>query len=165
MQKHSDRIDKRPPITGGAANGMGLGADPYWPKLDAMSMYGYQQPLMDHPRLSELDSREHGYGSVWDPRNSSAFTALAPTATNSSPAENKTSTYDSFKSNGQVSSLTFFSERRKTTCLYLFFLCIVVKTKNLTTDFLSGDEIRIARFRAQHFTFPDKKLRLGQAFG
>jgi hypothetical protein len=67
-----------------------------------MAMYGYQQPLMDHPRLAELDGRD--YSSVWDPRNSSAFTPLAATATNtnSSPAEaNKTSAYDSFKTNGQ----------------------------------------------------------------
>ena len=108
MQKHSDRLDKRPPITGGAGahNGMGLGPESYWPKLDPMAMYGYQQPLMDHPRLAELDGRD--YSSVWDPRNSSAFTPLAATATNtnSSPAEaNKTSAYDSFKTNGQVGEI------------------------------------------------------------
>jgi hypothetical protein len=100
MQKHSDRLDKRAPITGGPPNGMGLGPESYWPKLDPMSMYGYQQ--MDHPRLADLDGRDHGYSSVWDPRNSSAFTPLQPTATNTSAENNKTSIYDSFKTNGQV---------------------------------------------------------------
>ena len=107
MQKHSDRLDKRPPITGGPPNGMGLGPESYWSKLDHMSMYGYQQPLADHPRLSELDGRDHGYSSAWDPRNSSAFSPLQPPATHTSAENNKSSIYDSSqfqKPNGQVRS-------------------------------------------------------------
>ena len=105
MQKHSDRLDKRAPILGGPPNGVGPGPDYNWPKLDPMAMYtSYQQPLMDHSRLAELDGRDH-YTSVWDPRNSSAFTPLQPTATNTSADNNKTSPYDSFKTNGQVCTL------------------------------------------------------------
>jgi len=102
MQKHSDRLDKRAPILGGPPNGMVPGPEYNWPKLDPMAMYSsYQQPLMDHSRLAELDGRDHGYSSVWDPRNSSAFTPLQPTATNTSVENNKPSPYDSFKTNGQ----------------------------------------------------------------
>lgn len=95
MQKHSDRLDKRPPITGGPPNVMGLGAESYWSKLDPMSMYGYQQPVMDHSRLAELDGRDHGYSPAWDLRNSSAFTPLQPPVSNAEAENSKPSVYES----------------------------------------------------------------------
>ena len=74
MQKHADRVDKRPPITAGPGHsGMGGLGDPYWPKMDPMAaMYGYQPGLAEH-RL-ELE-RDQGYSVAgWDPRYTLYFT-------------------------------------------------------------------------------------------
>ena len=74
MQKHADRVDKRPPITAGPGHsGMGGLGEPYWPKMDPMAaMYGYQPGLAEH-RL-ELE-RDQGYTVAgWDPRYTLYFT-------------------------------------------------------------------------------------------
>ena len=43
MQKHSDRMDKRPPVNCAPGPGIsGLGGAEYWPKLDMSALYqGY----------------------------------------------------------------------------------------------------------------------------
>jgi len=79
MQKHADRVDKRPPISAGPGHAMPGLADPYWPKMDplaAMQAWQGYQPVLD-PRLGELEAqaRDQGYGG-WDPRTSSAFSPL-----------------------------------------------------------------------------------------
>ena len=109
MQKHSDRMDKRAPVNcHGGPNGLpGLGAD-YWTKLD-MSVYSYQHQLGEHPRLPELpDSRD--YSSVWDSRNSSAFSPLQPTLTNTTAAEIS-------KPSPVYDSLQFQKQNVRTVCL------------------------------------------------
>ena len=146
MQKHSDRMDKRAPVNcGGAGNGLpGLGAD-YWPKLD-MSVYSYQHQLGDHPRLAELpDSRD--YSSVWDTRNSSAFSPLQQTLTNTSAAEisKPSAVYDSLQ----------FQKQNVRKCLGL----IGFNNKNYCQDLKTGAGINIplSQLRTMQLTGADAK--------
>ena len=103
MQKHSDRTDRRPPINCGPANGLSL-TESYWPKLQDMSLYGYGVP--DHSRLPELGDTRDVAGYNWDTRNTSAFSPLQPSVTQSTAEVGKTtsSPFDPQfqKHNGQV---------------------------------------------------------------
>ena len=118
MQKHADRIDKRPPIGPGANMELGLPTgDPYWPKMDPMAMYGYQQPaIMDHIRLNdrEFDSRDVLGPAVpsttpWtDTRTTSS--AFSPLQANTANAGNRANSfYDTLpfsRASSQVRCLT-----------------------------------------------------------
>ena len=116
MQKHSDRMDKRAPVS--QAGGIpGLGGPDYWSKLDMSALYqgyggmaGPEQPrLPDIPLTSHPEAREY-WSAPGDPRNTSAFShvgapgATAVTHTTSALTEVSRS-FDSVqfpKHNGQV---------------------------------------------------------------
>ena len=85
MQKHSDRMDKRPPVNCAPGPGIsGLGGAEYWPKLDMSALYqGYGAVAGEQPRLSDIpgDTRDY-WTAPGDPRNTSAFSQVgAPGAT------------------------------------------------------------------------------------
>ena len=104
MQKHSDRMDKRAPVSQGGGI-PGLGGPDYWSKLDMSALYpGYgaaADPAAD-PRVA---------AAAADYYNTSAFSQVPPpppphTSIASSAEASKTSSvYDSLqfqKQNGQV---------------------------------------------------------------
>ena len=86
MQKHSDRMDKRPPVSQGGGI-PGLGGPDYWSKLDMSALYqGYggvagpaEQPrLPDLPLSSHPEARDYWSAPApGDPRNNSAFSQVA----------------------------------------------------------------------------------------
>ena len=86
MQKHSDRMDKRAPVSQGAAI-PGLGGPDYWSKLDMSALYhGYggvagpgEQPRLPDTPLTSHDARDYWStpGITGDPRNTSAFSHVA----------------------------------------------------------------------------------------
>lgn len=83
MQKHSDRMDKRAPVSQGAAI-PGLGGSDYWSKLDMSALYhGYggvagpgEQPRLPDTPLTSHDARDY-WSTPGDPRNTSAFSHVA----------------------------------------------------------------------------------------
>ena len=86
MQTHSDRMDKRAPVSQGAAI-PGLGGPDYWSKLDMSALYhGYggvagpgEQPRLPDTPLTSHDARDYWStpGITGDPRNTSAFSHVA----------------------------------------------------------------------------------------
>ena len=104
MQKHSDRMDKRPTITGGSGP---VGMD-YWSKPDLMSVY-YQQQLSDHSRLGELVDPGREAAAYWDSRNNtSAFSPLQAAATDTSKPASLYDNNQFLKSNGQQVEHIFY---------------------------------------------------------
>lgn len=87
MQKHSDRMDKRAPVSQGAGI-PGLGGPDYWSKLDMSALYqGYggvaggvagppEQPRLPDTPLTSHDARDY-WSAPGDPRNTSAFSHVA----------------------------------------------------------------------------------------
>jgi hypothetical protein len=126
MQKHADRLDKRPPILagpptqtvgggGGGGGGGSLSSDPYgWPKMDPMAMYSYGA-TGGGGLLLEGDGRDiAAYSPPWPdlaPRtpSSSAFSPLQTVPSSSStssvgkPIEFETSHFP--RQQGQVYEL------------------------------------------------------------